>query len=624
MPPTRQLALPAVRPRPAVLAGLIALVLVVTTFVAPPPAEAATTHVTLSGPSTGFTDKSTTFTIMWKAGTAGHRGKVALDRKSGSRWKRVMGATTSAKGTVKVSVRPSSTTTYRARTSTGKTSASVKLSVHAAYWLGGSAGTTIVKGTSTRLSATYHHDGKAMPTATIALERYSGSAWVRVTTLKITKGKGSVTVTPTVTTKYRFHKPGVATSASHTITVKPPSSFMISGSGYGHGVGMSQYGAYAMALDGYSAAKILKTYYPGATVGASTNPSRRIGVQVYGPGSDSKTTTTITIAPTTTGKPKWRLINASTSTVKTLKSGSGPVSMKVAIASHKPKITIGAASYTGTKLEVQWSGTTLYSASGVAAYATVRGAQGTYHNGELVITGIDGKSQPNVVNNVLLNTEYLYGIDEMPSSWGASGSGKGLQALEAQAIVARGYAVQTILRSTSTACNCNLYDDTRSQNYTGWSKQGGSYGSTWKKAVDATTTKTSDKILTYKGNFIETTYFAATGASGRTGSNQDVFGSTKIAYLQGVADPYTAKAAGLPAADKAWTDTVSEATLSKIFDLPTVRSVTITAKYGSGQVKTLKATSATGTTKSVTRVADSWRSSLGLMSDWFTKITPHV
>ena len=36
--------------------------------------------------------------------------------------------------------------------------------------------------------------------------------------------------------------------------------------GYGHGVGMSQYGALAMAKKGYNYEKILKYYYQGVEI----------------------------------------------------------------------------------------------------------------------------------------------------------------------------------------------------------------------------------------------------------------------------------------------------------------------------------------------------------------------
>jgi stage II sporulation protein D len=42
---------------------------------------------------------------------------------------------------------------------------------------------------------------------------------------------------------------------------------MAIGHGFGHGVGMSQWGAYGMALRGKSHAEILRHYYQGAELG---------------------------------------------------------------------------------------------------------------------------------------------------------------------------------------------------------------------------------------------------------------------------------------------------------------------------------------------------------------------
>lgn len=50
-------------------------------------------------------------------------------------------------------------------------------------------------------------------------------------------------------------------------TVGTSSDFTISGTGYGHNVGMSQYGAYAMAQQGYSYQDILKFYYTNVSLG---------------------------------------------------------------------------------------------------------------------------------------------------------------------------------------------------------------------------------------------------------------------------------------------------------------------------------------------------------------------
>ena len=42
--------------------------------------------------------------------------------------------------------------------------------------------------------------------------------------------------------------------------------YNIIGGGFGHGVGMSQYGAHYMALDGYDYLEILEHYYTGVIV----------------------------------------------------------------------------------------------------------------------------------------------------------------------------------------------------------------------------------------------------------------------------------------------------------------------------------------------------------------------
>lgn len=54
--------------------------------------------------------------------------------------------------------------------------------------------------------------------------------------------------------------------ASQAHSRVPPSSFIISGRGNGHGLGMSQWGAYGMANQGYTYDQILTYYYQGVTI----------------------------------------------------------------------------------------------------------------------------------------------------------------------------------------------------------------------------------------------------------------------------------------------------------------------------------------------------------------------
>src|SRR6185503_3060336 len=53
----------------------------------------------------------------------------------------------------------------------------------------------------------------------------------------------------------------------------------IEGGGYGHGIGMSQYGALGRAKQGKSAEQILEHYYSGTQVGTGSMPSSvRVGI----------------------------------------------------------------------------------------------------------------------------------------------------------------------------------------------------------------------------------------------------------------------------------------------------------------------------------------------------------
>ena len=56
-----------------------------------------------------------------------------------------------------------------------------------------------------------------------------------------------------------------ASSKAGTVTVSG-SKFVFAGSGWGHQLGMSQYGAYAMAKDGYDYDEIIEFYFPGTHV----------------------------------------------------------------------------------------------------------------------------------------------------------------------------------------------------------------------------------------------------------------------------------------------------------------------------------------------------------------------
>jgi stage II sporulation protein D len=116
--------------------------------------------------------------------------------------------------------------------------------------------------------------------------------------------------------------------------------------------------------------------------------------------------------------------------------------------------------------------------------------------------------------------DYVSGVisKEMPASWSA-------QALDAQAITARTYAITTTVGGNGY----DLYPDTRSQMYGGVAAE--------TTSTDAAVAATSGQIVTYDGQPAVTYFFASSG--GHTESIQDVWtGATPEPWLVGVSDPY--------------------------------------------------------------------------------------
>jgi len=488
----------------------------------------------------------------------------------------------------------------------------------AGYTLSASGTTTTTATVSKTLSAVYRYNGRAQKRVKVNLQRYSNGAWVQVKTVTTNaSGKASTAVKPSATTKYRF-KTTRATSSTLTVTVVP-GSWAIAGSGYGHGVGMAQWGAYQMARGGSSAAQILGYYYPGATVSTANNPRTSIDVQVLGSSGDPATTTLSLSAGA------WRLLDGAGAQLAT-----GTSAHRISIARTSSGVT-ARVTENGTVLQkfgarpalsLEWTGTDYWDPDGTAGTVSVSGAQGTYRHGRLRISSPG--TLPNVVNQVVINDEYLYGLDEMASLWGTSGYG-GAAALQAQAVVARNYAILAKTAGLKASCDCHLYDDTRSQNYTGWTKEGGEAGATWRAAVDATRQDAADTVTVVRNasdGIAETPYFASSGRGGSfsgTTNNQDAFGTAAQSHLRHVADPYSRQAPGNPYVS--WTGVLTQSKARSVFKLTWVRSVKVTARYSSGQIKTMQAVSTTGGTRTLTKTAEGWRTELGFRGSWAHTVT---
>ena len=131
-----------------------------------------------------------------------------------------------------------------------------------------------------------------------------------------------------------------------------------------------------------------------------------------------------------------------------------------------------------------------------------------------------------VVETVSIET-YLEGIAEMPFSWPA-------EALRAQAVAARTYLARRLLpgrRGDAAAHNYDICATSRCQVYRGVQLVEGASGDRWRDAIAST----SGEVLLYEGRPIEAVFTSMVGSRSR--SNQDVWASDPLPYLQAVDSP---------------------------------------------------------------------------------------
>jgi stage II sporulation protein D len=337
-------------------------------------------------------------------------------------------------------------------------------------------------------------------------------------------------------------------------------TWTVTGHGFGHGVGMSQYGAYGYALHGRDYGFILAHYYQGTTLGSA--PPGRVRVLL--------TTTSGAVSFKKATSACGRTLNP-TRLYRGRRSGAG-----VQLLSDAGKVLADC----GGKLHATGKGR-----------VRIRG-NGSYR-GALEVVPANG-SGLNVVNALNID-KYVRGVvaGEMPSSWP-------LAALEAQAVAARSYA----LTGSVAGKGYNLYDDTRSQVYRGIAGETAATN----KAVAAT----KGQVVMYGGQIARTYYSASSG--GQTESVEFGFpGSTPVPYLTSVVDPYDTTS---PLHDwkRVYSESEIEAKLGGLLK-GNLQDIEITKTGVSPRIVSANVVGSGGTTK----VSGSdLESALGLYSTWMS------
>lgn len=378
-----------------------------------------------------------------------------------------------------------------------------------------------------------------------------------------------------------------------------PASFTLTGAGWGHGVGMSQYGAYGMASDGATATEILAHYFSGTALGLAPSEDPVVRVQVR----DAVGSVTVRNSG---GPARIWVENAGGAThVATVPNGTDMVLTPV---SAGIRVSAGGQSWTtaGTsrRVYIEWASTSYYQpGNSIDVNVSVSGAY-RYRHGRLEVRNIG--SRVNVVNVLRLSDEYVYGIAEMPSSWPDA-------ALRAQAVAARTYAL-TSMGSVKSGCDCHVYSDTRSQVFRGWTKENETtWGVRWRAAVDGTLASSGrGRIVTRNGQAVPTYYFSSSG--GRTQNSEDVWVSA-LPHLRSVADPWSL---GAQNPNRSWTTSVSQAAMANAFGLADVARVQVLSRTDGNGIRQVRATSSAGATATLT--GEQFRTRLGLRSTWVSSI----
>ena len=330
----------------------------------------------------------------------------------------------------------------------------------------------------------------------------------------------------------------------------------ITGSGWGHGVGMSQYGAYAQAQSGWSVADILDFYYPGTSLQSDTRASeRRIRVSIL----DGITSTTVEASE---GPVAWQRCRPDGGKDETV---GGRVSDCAPWFTQPQDETLVVCSVgepvlddQGVPLpEEQWRAglrvllPEAYAADGCQGQAEHEtfdhpvarvdhdgtrietpahfGAVRPYRHGWRDLHSRDGGTRLSSVQDVPSVELYLRGLAEVPSGWGKQGPA----ALEAQAITGRTFAVGRL--GNSSGCACDIRATPADQNYTGYAKESASDGDLWVAAVDATT----DQVLTYDGGLAHTFYSSSHGGHIENIEDSWAYGDDAIPYLRSREDPWS-------------------------------------------------------------------------------------
>ncbi len=389
-------------------------------------------------------------------------------------------------------------------------------------------------------------------------------------------------------------------AAVESYPVRSDGVLRLAGSGWGHGRGMSQWGAYQAASQGRGHAEILAFYYPGTVL--ATLPSANVRVLLT---SDTGRDLIVRAAPkltatysTAAGQQRVVLPRKPTRCKSSAtRWRARAVSTGIRLSAYcKRWVTV----VPGSKVR---SGAIGFEVPG-ALIGTQNGIHKRGYRGAVAALRTGSRSVQ-VINTVPME-QYLRTVvaAEVSPSWPR-------ESLRAQSIAARSYAAHEALGRSKYAFD--VYDSVRSQAY----RAAVAHDSRWRvvasrehPATDAAIAATAGVHVTVAGTPALTQFSASNGGA---------TAASPLPYMRVRADPWDAVATANPRLT--WTDSVSAGALrARCPRIGTPTSVRVLAREGAGRWGgRIAAVELVGSAGTCTLNSDSSiRSAFGVYSSMFT------
>ncbi|HEY7101082.1 MAG TPA: SpoIID/LytB domain-containing protein [Mycobacteriales bacterium] len=346
--------------------------------------------------------------------------------------------------------------------------------------------------------------------------------------------------------------PSLPAGAAEDYPAPADGVFRLTGHGFGHGIGLSQYGARNAATLGRSGTQILDFYYPRTTtvtepasmqVRVRLTAASATAVPVQGAaGLAVRDAASGRVTALRTTAARYRIV-ADATALRVQASTNGGASWSAVTSGAGPLVFQGAP-------ELR-----LYLPDG-----TSRGYQGT-------IAGVRSGDTTLLTVNTLGLDPYVAGVlpREMPPSWPAA-------ALRAQAVAARTFAAFERAGRPASA-SYDVCDTTQCQVYGGRRLySGGTVTDLQPASVRLAVAQTARQVRTFAGGPILAQFGASNGGW--------TVGDPRFAYLPAKADPYDP----IDNPYATWTASLSVARLGQCFPAAgTVQRITVLRRDGHGQ-----------------------------------------